>query len=272
MCKSEVNSKASNEHNQVPRAQINESHCSKAFLKWLSRNVSGNYDLSHNLKFEKWKIWILAHTQHNNLLTSLGRSPAGPGNFLFAIGWRLSGVTGNDGASLSYLLFTLVMGVELFITCDPTNNELESTLCTVLLGVDGIGWCMLDLCWVLLKLAISLSDAGFFEGGRLSESVATLRLLREKANVFSFWLDEDTDKLHLGDLSPPAETWLCTCSSGKRWVLTSSEGSLTWVNFDVALCTGVVVFQHSSSSKKSCTVTNRSYTQCAYTNSHHYNS
>ena len=45
-------------------------------------------------------------------------------------------MTGKDGVSLPYLL---VMGVELFITCDPTNNELESMLCTVLLGVDGIG-------------------------------------------------------------------------------------------------------------------------------------
>lgn len=199
-----------------------------------------------------------------DLLTSFGRSPAGPGNFLFATEWRLSGVIGKDGVSLLYLLFTVVIGVELFITCDPTDCELVSeSLCT---GVDGIEQCTSDVCWVLLSLVISFSDAGFFEGGRSSESVTSLRLLREKANVFSFWVDVATGKLQLGesnDLSPLADSWLRTCSSGKRWAvalsignLALSEGLLILVNWDTALCTGVLVFQHSSSSKKSCTITN----------------
>lgn len=198
----------------------------------------------------------------NYFLTSFGSSPAGPGNFLFAE-WRLNGVTGKDGILLLHLLFTEDVGVELFIAAPDTElvTVLVSGSCDTLLVEEGTEQCLLllnDECWLRLSLVISFSDAGFFEGGRPSESITFLWLLREKENVFSFWLDDNTGKLHLGesnDLSPVTEMLLYICNSGMRWVLALSEASLTLVWWDPALGSGVLVFQeHSSSSKNSCAV------------------
>ena len=104
------------------------------------------------------------------VFTSLGRRPAGPGNFLFTLK-RLSGVTGNDVTSLLQFLFEVVVGVEhtndtglvTVVICESTNGVVSSED-DAELGLNGV-------CRGLFN---SFSTAGFFEGGRPSESVASL--------------------------------------------------------------------------------------------------
>ena len=83
----------------------------------------------------------------NNFLTNLGRSPAGPGNFLFTVERQLTGVTGREGVPLLCLLLGVIIGVELFNTDEP-DTELVIVLingltCVVLFGVEGTEQCVL---------------------------------------------------------------------------------------------------------------------------------